>query len=65
MLGTKSKITIDDVDGLKKELLDILDNQIKMGKQLQKMMEASQLLMECVKLLKLEVQDGGQRSIKE
>jgi hypothetical protein len=59
------KIGIDDVDGLKKELLDILDNQIKMSKQLKAFMEATQLLMESVKLLKEEVQDGGQRSIKE
>jgi hypothetical protein len=59
------KIGIDDVDGLKKELMDILDNQIKMSKQLQAFMEATQLLMESVKLLKEEVQDGGRRPIKE
>jgi hypothetical protein len=61
----ESTISIDDVDGLKKELLDILDNQIKMSKQLQKTMEAMQLLMEAVNILREEVQDGGQRPIKE
>lgn len=61
----ESTISIDDVDGLKKELLDILDNQIKMSKQLQSMMEAMKLLMEAVNILREEVQDGGQRPIKE
>tara|TARA_R100000773_G_C4221126_1_gene120006 strand:+ start:533 stop:733 length:201 start_codon:yes stop_codon:yes gene_type:complete len=61
----ESKIGIEDVDGLHQELLDILDNQIKMSKQLQSMMEAMKLLMEAVNMLKEEVQDGGQRPIKE
>ena len=65
MQELESKIGIDDVDGLKQELLDILDNQIKMSKQLQSMMEAMKLLMEAVNILREEVQDGGQRPIKE
>ena len=65
MQELESTIGIEDVDGLKQELLDILDNQIKMSKQLQKAMEAMQLLMEAVNILREEVQDGGQRPIKE
>ena len=52
MQELESTIGIEDVDGLKQELLDILDNQIKMSKQLQKAMEAMQLLMEAVNILR-------------
>ena len=65
MQELESTIGIEDVDGLKQELLDILDNQIKMSKQLQKAMEAMQLLMEAVNILREEVQDGRQSPIKE
>ena len=65
MQELESTIGIEDVDGLKQELLDILDNQIKMSKQLQKAMEAMQLLMEAVNILREEVQHVGQRPNKE
>ena len=64
-MQTKSKITIDDVDGLKTELLEILDKVIRVAEQQQKMMEAVGHLFDAVKILKEEVQDGGQRPIKE
>ncbi len=50
---------------IRKEISDILDNQIKINAHHQKLTEAMRFLMEAVNILKEEVQDGDQRSIKK
>tara|TARA_R100001086_G_C11792687_1_gene246683 strand:+ start:844 stop:1020 length:177 start_codon:yes stop_codon:yes gene_type:complete len=47
------------------ELMDIVQEQIKQAENIRKLFEATQLIMQAVDLLRKEVQDGGQRSIKE
>lgn len=50
---------------IRKELSDILDNQKQINSNHRKLTEALRFLMEAVNILKEEVQDGDQRSIKK